>query len=158
MVVRNWLSGLVFSSILASGLAVAAEPMPLSATSAAEFRQQAAQIRQDMQPGGQYAKVSTDGQTRVGKQLDVLQKLYDNRAEGKSFKKSDEVKLVNASEEINAILSGREDDRLVCEQVRKLGSNRTEKVCMTVAERRARQDEAKKDLRNSYTGAVGGRD
>ncbi len=137
-----------------SGSVAFAEPFPLSAASADEFRQQAQTLRTSMQPGGQHANVTPANQERIGKQLDVLQKLYDDRAEGKKFRKADEVKLVNASEEINAILSGREDDRLVCEQVRTLGSNRTTKVCMTVAERRARQEEAKKDMRNSFTGSM----
>lgn len=63
-----------------------------------------------------------------------------------SINNSDQVVLVNASEEINAVLSGDEDQKLVCEQVRKLGSNRTEKVCLTVAQRKAAREAAKADM------------
>lgn len=37
-------------------------------------------------------------------------------------------------------------DRLVCERRRKLGSQRMERVCMTVAQREAAKDAARQDL------------
>lgn len=125
----------------------ATEVFKLDATSADDFRRQADELRHEMAPGGKYGKLSSEDQARVGKQLDVLQSLYDKRQAREKFGKRDEVALVNASEEINAVLSGNEGDRLICEQVRTLGSNRVQKVCMTVAERRARNEAAKADLR-----------
>lgn len=142
------LSILVCSFVIAPASVVAKDAFDLSATSAEEFRKQADALRAEMNAQGKHASLSSADKSRIGKQLDNLQKLYDNRAAGKEFKRSDEAKLVNASEEINGILSGNEDDRLVCEQVRKLGTNRTERVCMTVAERNERREEAARDLRN----------
>lgn len=125
----------------------------LTATSAEEFQQQANELRAKLTDGGTYDGLSNQEKSRVGLQLDALQELYDNRAAGKPFKRADEVKLVNASEEINGILTGTSDDRIYCEQVRKIGSNRTQKLCLSVAERRTRSEEAEKDLRNFYQGA-----
>lgn len=135
------------SGFCASSAFAASQPFPLDATSASEFRKQAEDLRHEMHAGGKYAQLTVDNQKRVDKQLDVLQELYDKREVRANFGKKDEIALVNASEEINAVLSGNDDDRLICEQVRTLGSNRTQKVCMTVAERRARNDAAKSDLR-----------
>jgi len=154
---RSALITFAFSTIFASASVFANQAFTLSATSAEEFRQQSRELQEQMRPGGKYANLSSADQIRVTRQLERLQELYDNRAAGKSFKRTDEVKLVNATEEINAVLTGNDDDRLVCEQERKLGTNRTQKVCMTVAERKARNEEARKDLRNTYTGAQGAR-
>ena len=146
-------SRLILSSILMLGLCVpmaasaANVVFPLDATSAAEFRKQADELRRGMAQGGKYDKLSSEEQVRVGKQLDVLQGLYDKHQMRAKFGRKDELALINASEEINAVLSGNEDDRLICEQVRTIGSNRAQKVCMTVAERRARGDAARTDLR-----------
>ena len=38
------------------------------------------------------------------------------------------------------------DDEMVCEAKKKLGSNRIERVCMTVAQRRAAKERAEADL------------
>lgn len=136
---------LFFSSLFSiTAHAAGAEAFPLSATSSDEFRKQAQDLRGQMGAGGKYASLSQADQSRVGKQLDRLQEIYDKRAAGGTVNNNDQVSLVNASEEINAVLSGNVDDKLVCEQVRKLGSNRTQKVCLTVAQRKAQQDESRK--------------
>ncbi len=127
--------------------AATAEVFKLDATSSADFRTRADELRREMAPGGKYGQLSAADQARVGKQLDRLQEVYDKREAGKRINNSDQVVLVNASEEINAVLSGDEDQKLVCEQVRKLGSNRTEKVCLTVAQRKAAREAAKADMR-----------
>lgn len=145
------LSIAVCSMAIAPASVMAKEAFDLSATSAAEFRQQADALRNELKAGGKYASLSPKDKEQIGKQLEVLQDLYDDREAGKRFGKRDEVKLVNASEEINGLLSGDEDDRLVCQQERRLGTNRTERVCMTVAERRERREEAAKELRNQRT-------
>jgi hypothetical protein len=137
---------LMFSALVFSGAVMGADPFTFSPTSPEEFQKQAQDLREQMKPGGQYAHLSVADQARVGKQLDSLQKLYNGRVAGKSFKSSDEVKLVNATEQINGILSGDESKRLVCEQVRRIGSNRSEKVCTTVAERNANRDEGRRVL------------
>lgn len=136
----------VACSSFATHAANAAE-FTLDATSADDFRQQAQALRAEMAAGGKYAHLSAADQARIGKQLDRLQAVYDKRADGGSTSNKDQVTLVNATEEINAALSGDEDQKLVCEQVRKLGSNRTEKVCLTIAQRNAAREAAKADMR-----------
>lgn len=131
-----------------NAIAESKEVFDLSATSAEEFREQAQKLRNELDAGGQYVALSTKDKARIGSQLEVLQGLYDNREAGKKFGKTDEVKLINASEEINGLLSGDQDDRLICQQERKLGSNRTQRICLTLAERRAQSEEAKSDMRN----------
>lgn len=125
----------------------------LTAESAEQFREQAAGLRAEMSASGKYASLKPDEKARIARQLENLQQLYDGREAGKRFRRNDELKLINASEEINGLLTGTMDDRIVCEQVRKVGSNRAEKLCLSVAERRTRSEEANKDLRNWFMGA-----
>lgn len=135
-----------------SAHAASSDVFKLTASSADEFRKQADQLRSELGAGGKYANLSAEDQARIGKQLDVLQGLYDDRVQGKGFDRSDEVKLVNATEEINGLLVGDADDRLICEQVRKLGSNRTQKVCMTARERREAREASKQNLNDRQMG------
>lgn len=144
--VRKILLSVLLAVIAPLAAHAATEVFKLDATSAADFRAQADELRREMAPGGKYEKLTPVEQARVGKQLDRLQVMYDKRADGDSISNSDQIVLVNASEEINAVLSGDEDQKLVCEQVRKLGSNRTEKVCLTVAQRKAAREAAKADM------------
>lgn len=147
------LASLLVAGASLSGVAVAApQPFPLNA-SPAEFREQADVVRREMASGGKYAQLPAHDRQKVGKQLEVLQKLYDKRQGGASLNHRDEVTLVNATEEINALLSGNDDAKLVCEYERKLGSNRRERVCMTVAERRQAQDDARHQMRRALDSA-----
>ncbi len=52
----------------------------------------------------------------------------------------DRMAAINALEAINAGITRAEDERLVCERIKQVGSNRPTRVCRTVAElRQARQ-------------------
>ena len=125
---------LVLAACLPAG-ARAAEPFPLDATSADEFHRQADELRREMAEGRQVREpVGRAAQARrlpAGCAGQALRQARD----AEKFTRKDEVALVNASEEINAVLSGKDDDRLICEQRRAIGSNRMQKVCMTVGER-----------------------
>lgn len=151
MLVRN----IVFAlAACASGAAFAApaatkEPFPLTASSTAEFRQQAEQLRTEMATG-RYAKLPSKDKQRIEKQLEHLDQLYVKRGTGASVNDADAVALVNASSEINTALSGDDDNRLVCEQVKVVGSNRSTKVCSTVADRRDQQREADRKMRDRH--------
>lgn len=129
--------------------ATAKEPFQLSASSTAEFRQQAEKLRGDMATG-RYATLEGKDKQRVEKQLERLDTLYVKRSTGASMSDADAVALVNATSEINSVLTGNEDGRLVCEQVKMVGSNRSSKVCTTVADRRAQQKEADRKMRDRH--------
>lgn len=54
--------------------------------------------------------------------------------------------VLNTLEWIEAAVSRADDERLVCERVPILGSNRKERVCKTVGQRRAEQQAAREQL------------
>lgn len=123
------------------------EPFQLHASSTDEFRQQASQLRNEMATG-RYSSLPSNDKKRVEKQLENLDGLYVKRATGASVSDLDAVALVNATSEINSVLTGDDDSRIVCERVKKLGSNRATKECMTVADRRAEKQEADRKMRD----------
>ena len=126
------------------GISAAATTMRMDATNAAEFDQQAAELR--AQSG--YADMSLTDRQEVDSSLQRLQKLFNKLAAGKTLSSNDQVSLTNAESQINAIMSGKPGDRIVCEHVKKLGSNRSERVCQTVAERDAARSDSQQTLRS----------
>lgn len=137
---------IAFFASLAPAFASAADPLASTAADAAEFRIQADGIRASMKEGGQYAEVPVEKQKRVGEQLEHLQAIYDKRG-NKPATQRQEVEIINVTSEINALLTGNDDARVICEQVKKTGSNRHERICQTVAQRNANRDGGKAALR-----------
>ena len=124
------------------------EAFPLNAESTAQFREQAATLRTEMDKG-KYSDLSRGDKKAIDKRLVELDALYVKRSTGAKIKDADAIALVNASSEINSLLAGNGDEKLVCEQVKMVGSNRSTKVCMTSAAREARRREDQKEMRDS---------
>lgn len=149
-----------YRSFLAISLAIAGissahatsdskELFPLNAESTAQFRQQAATLRTEMD-NGKYERLSSGDKKTIDKRLDQLDDLYVKRSTGAKIDDADAVALVNASSEINSLLAGKSEDKLICEQVKMVGSNRSTKVCMTAADRDSRRREDQKEMRDRH--------
>ncbi len=150
-----------YRSILAIALALAGtagahaasdskEPFPLNAESTVQFREQAATLRSDMDKG-KYAQLSKGDKKAIDKRLGELDALYVKRSTGAKINDSDAVALVNASSEINSLLSGDSGQKLICERVKTVGSNRSTKVCMTAADRETRHLEDETEMRRQQS-------
>ena len=138
-----------YCGILAISLAIAGmssahaasqsdDPFPMDAYSTDEFREQATVLRSEMDTG-KYRQLPNGDKKSIGKRLDQLDAFYVKRSTGENLTDDESAALVNASSEINALLKGDEREKLVCEQVKILGSNRRNKVCMSVADRDERR-------------------
>lgn len=149
-----------YRSILAVSLAIAGitsahaasdskDLFPMDASSTAEFRQQATTLRSEMDKG-KYDKLSKGDKKAIDKRLDQLDALYVKRSTGAKIDDADAVALVNASSEINSLLAGKSEDKLICERVKVVGSNRSTKVCMTAADRDSRRREDQKEMRDRH--------
>ncbi|MFZ2235399.1 MAG: hypothetical protein WAV67_03365 [Dokdonella sp.] len=115
----------------------------MSAESTEEFREQAATLRSDMDEG-KYSDLSTAGKNEIEKLLVELDGLYVRRGASGKRAETVETAAINANSEINSLLTGNGEDKLVCEQVKTVGSNRSTKICMTVADRREERSKAEK--------------
>ena len=59
---------------------------------------------------------------------------------------AEKTQAFNTLEWINATVSNAEDERIVCERQRPIGSNRVQRVCATVAERRKQREAVENGL------------
>src|SRR5690606_28003292 len=66
----------------------------------------------------------------------------DGRASTTELSPGDQVALFNDLEEISALVNKAEDERMICERTRPIGSNRPVSVCKTVAQRRLEREQS----------------
>ena len=119
---------------------------PLIAQTLAGFQKEAAGIRDAMQPGGRYEFVKTDDRRKIEARLGSMEALLQKRAGQSDLNTSDKIALVNAQEEVNAILKHNDSNRLVCESRAPIGSHLPIKTCRTYGEMELERREATKSV------------
>jgi hypothetical protein len=100
----------------------------------ATFAEQAKQVREDMKPKGAYGGIDLRDREAVEENLDIIEKLLQKQAAG-PLPDADQVRLANAQEKVNAVLTSNEGNRLICTFERRSGTNFKEKICYTARER-----------------------
>lgn len=98
------------------------------------FAKQAAEVRKEMGPRGEYGGISGNDRTAVNEDLDKISALLKKRGSASQLNDSEQVELMNAQERINAVLTRNEGNRLFCTMESRLGTNFKQKVCRTQAE------------------------
>lgn len=119
------------------------------------------EIRIEMEKrGGRFAHVAADKRERVLAQQSTVNTLLAGKQSIDDLKEADRITVFNALEDIESILNSAEDDRMICERYKPVGSNRPKTVCMTAGERRAAREQAERDVSNRtqscFKGANGG--
>lgn len=156
---------ILISMALAAPLALAASGggkenynEAVKADTAAQFAEVVAGVRAEMVPGGRYEYVQAAEKARIDRDLASMEKLFaDNAGLVANMSQEDKVALFNAQESVNAILTRRDGDRVICEHRKPIGSNIPKTSCHTYAqEEEARRGtlKAMKDWDNR--GCVGG--
>lgn len=115
--------------------------VPADMDTAADFTRMAATIRQGLQPGGRWALATPQEKDAINDKLGVMQGAFDQFGSVARMDQRTRLQLFNDQEAINAILSRREDQRIVCRQTTITGSLLPYTECMTQGQRR-RQAEA----------------
>lgn len=104
-------------------------------------------IRADVEAGkGRYKGMKKSTRRELYENQDVVSTLLQGKAQTTDLPEYDQVAVLNALESIEAILNNAENERLVCERHKPVGSHRTQTLCKTVAERDADQDVADRYL------------
>ncbi|TKS53135.1 hypothetical protein E4582_13200 [Luteimonas yindakuii] len=126
-------------------------------TDAAAIVAQQHEIRQAAQQrSGRYKDMAgADRERLLQAQERVLGRL-DGRSSTTELPRNDQVALFNDLEEISALVNKAEDDRMVCERSRPIGSNRPVSVCKTVAQRREERERALESRGSRDARCVGG--
>jgi hypothetical protein len=105
------------------------------------------QIRAEVEKrGGRFKDMDAAKREELfARQGKVASLLADKKATT-DLPEQDQIVVFNELEAIEGIVNKAEDERMVCERVKPVGSNRPKTVCMTVAERRAQREAAEKDM------------
>lgn len=106
----------------------------LKADNAAEFSAVATSVHKEMLPGGRFEFVDSKEHDTVNTRLADMQALFDKHGTVAQMEMNTKVQLFNDQEAVNAILTHRDDQRMVCVHDAPLGSHIPRTVCHTYGE------------------------
>ncbi|HEV7272079.1 hypothetical protein [Pseudoxanthomonas sp.] len=121
--------------------------------------QQQQEIRAEIdRPGGRFKHLTPEKRETLLAEQGKISTLLEGKRSLQDLSESDRILAFNALESVEGILNQAEDDRMVCERVKPVGSNRPKTVCLTVAERRAAREQAQRDVSNRTQSCFKGQD
>jgi hypothetical protein len=114
----------------------------LKADNAAKFSSVTTNVQKEMLPGGRFEFVESNERGTVNARLADMQALFDKHGVVAQMDMQTKVQLFNDQEAVNAILTRRDDDRLVCAHDAPLGTHIQRTTCQTYGEieRQRRRD------------------
>ncbi len=132
-------------ALLMSGTAVAATqadraPIQMETDVAAIVEQQTKIQRDARDRRGRYRDMAGADRDRLLQTQERVLGRVHGRARTTELSHADQQALFNDLETISALVNKAEDERMVCERTRPIGSNRPVSVCKTVAQRRAERE------------------
>ena len=141
--------GFGMKALWSVALLLALAAMPVSAKDEAEpavnansqesFETVSAWVRSQMSDGGRYSYVTASERTRVNERLDQMAGIFRKTPAVDQMSDDEKMKMFNYQEEVNGILAKRDNERLVCKNVKPIGSNIPTRQCVTAGEIEARR-------------------
>ncbi|WP_139350378.1 hypothetical protein [Rhodanobacter sp. B04] len=133
---KAWLVGMFMGVILLQAGMVHATKTEVivKAENKADFAAVALAVQGQMKPGGRYGFMDAKEQDEVNSGLSYMQSLFDKYNTVDQMDQQTKVDLFNHQEAVNAILTRRDNNRLVCENVAPVGSHITRTTCRTYGE------------------------
>lgn len=117
----------------------------VSADTKENFEAIVAAIHKQMAPGGRWEFVSASERATIDGNFADMQKLYDKYGTVATMDSNAKMQLATDQSSINAILTKKDGDKLICESVLPVGSHLPVKTCKTYAqiqrEQRGTQDQ-----------------
>lgn len=105
-----------------------------NADTAEKFQATADDVRKEMESGGRYQYVKPDERKTIDKALTDMETLFTQNGSVEKMNQGDKVKLFNAQEIVNSILTRRDGERVICKDEPKLGSHVRTTSCHTYAQ------------------------
>lgn len=140
------------------GMARASKVQPaVKADTKTDFMTVVAAVKEEMVPGGRYEFVSSSERQTIDTSLGEMQSLFDRFETVSAMDKDAKFQLYVDQENVNAILTHRDDRRLVCRSERPIGSLLPKRTCRTYGEvERNRQFTQEEMIRRARPGFVNG--
>ena len=114
----------------------------VNAGTSEQFADVIAGIREQLKPGGRYEFVPPDERTTIDANVAAIEKLFaENGGLVDNMNHEEKVALFNAQESVNAILTHRDSDRVICQHIKPIGSNIPKTKCHTFGQ----AEEARRD-------------
>jgi len=155
MMLRTGFAATVLLFGVASALSVTAAES-VSNQDAKAIRTQQAQIRMNAETRvGIYKDLSEAKRQDLFQRQSIVQRLTADVASTNELSESDQMELFNQLEAIEAIVNSAEDDRMVCQRIKPVGSHRNQTICKTVAQRRAEREAAQNGVNSCFNQPVG---
>ena len=117
-----------------SAVSAKVTPPSVKADNKADFAAVSAAVRKEMVPGGRYEFVDSTEHATVAKRLDDMQALFDSYGTVQQMDTNKRAQLLTDQEDVNAILTRRDDRRVICKSERPIGSLLPKKTCRTYGE------------------------
>lgn len=153
-----WVAGLLLGAtafVLPCVSVASAAPGAIKAESKADFGEMITAVRKEMVPGGRYEFVSSSERKTIDDKLADMQSLFDRFETVSAMDKDAKFQLYVDQEDVNAILTHRDDRRMVCVSERPIGSLIPKRVCRTYgAVERGRQNAQEEMIRSARPGFV----
>lgn len=130
------LVGMVLGATFFSwGTACASKVQPVvKADTRADFMGVVASVKKEMVPGGRYEFVSGSERQTIDASLSEMQSSFDRFGTVAAMDKDTKFQLYVDQENVDAILTHRDDRRLVCKSERPIGSLVPKRTCRTYGE------------------------
>ena len=119
----------------------------VKADSKENFEAIVAAIHQQMQPGGRWQYIDNSERATIDGSFADMGRLYDQFGSVDKMNQAAKVRLLADQSTVNAILTRKDGDRLICETVLPVGSHLPVKTCKTYAQIQAEQNGAQEFLR-----------
>ncbi len=134
---RKLILVLILSSFASLCTASSADAPPAAETPAMPeaFAAMLETVRAELQPGGKYESVSERDRRKLDTQLSIMEKILTGVSSIDDLNDRQRIRLMNAQEMANSILTDNRNGRLVCENYKPVGSQHHKKVCVSVAQR-----------------------
>lgn len=159
MRINTWVIGLLLgTTCLAPSLSRAGvEQAAVKADNKADFAAVVAAVKEEMVPGGRYEFVSSSERKTIDANLAEMQLLFDKFGSVAGMDKEAKFQLYVDQEDVNAILTHRDDRRMVCNSERPIGSLIPKRTCRTYgAIQRDRENAQEEMIRSARPGYVTG--
>ena len=134
----------LIAALIAAGAARAADKDNVKADTKEAFDKVAADVRAQMSPDGRYAYIQPDERDKVDAGLAEMSKQFDATGSVDKMDKATRVKLFNEQETVNAILTLRDRDRLICERGAQPGTRIVGTSCHTYGDLEAARQASEK--------------
>ncbi len=151
------MAGLLFGlACLASGLSHAGSSVAaVKADNKADFAAVVVAVRAQMVPGGRYEFVSSSERKAIDTQLAEMQVLFDKFGTVAGMDKDAKFQLYVDQENVNAVLTHRDDRRMVCQSEMPVGSLIPKRTCRTYGSvERGRHNAQEQMIRSARPGFI----